>query len=62
MVEPRELPAAHLLATLDGGANALILETDILDRVAICQMGGSLTQTAYALLTDIVSIAREARS
>jgi len=58
-VEPRELPATHLLAGLDGGANALILETDLLDRVAICQMSGSLTQTAYGLLSDIVAIARE---
>lgn len=60
VVEPRELRADHLLATLEGGANALILETDILDRVAICQMTGSLTQTAYALLSDIVTIARDA--
>ena len=60
-VEPRELPADHLLATLDGGANALILQTDILGRIAICQMAGSLTQTAYGLLTDIVTIARGAR-
>ena len=60
-VEPRELPADHLLATLDGGANAIILETDILDRIAICQMAGGLTQTAYGLLTDIVTIARGAR-
>ena len=61
-VEPRELSADHLLATLDGSANALILSTDILDRIAICQMGGSLTQTAYGLLTDIVTIARGARA
>lgn len=61
-VAPRELPADHLLATLDGGANALILETDILDRIAIGQMAGGLTQTAYGLLTDIVTIARGARS
>lgn len=58
VVEPRELPATHLLAGLDGSANALILHTDILDRIAICQMGGSLTQTAYALLSDIITIAR----
>ena len=56
-VEPRELPLSHLLATLDGAANALILETDILDRIAVCQMAGSLTQTAYGLLGDIVTIA-----
>jgi homoserine dehydrogenase len=57
-VEPRELPADHLLAGLDGGANALILETDLLDRFAICQLAGSLTQTAYALLSDIISVSR----
>ena len=61
-VEPRELARDHLLASLDGGANALILETDLLDRIAICQMAGSLTQTAYGLLSDIVTIARGARA
>src|SRR5918993_962168 len=60
-VAPRELPADHLLATLDGGANALILETDLLDRIAICQMAGSLTQTAYALFTDMITIVRRTR-
>ena len=58
-VEPRELSATHLLAGLDGSANALILETDLLERIAICQLSGSLTQTAYGLLADIVTIARE---
>jgi homoserine dehydrogenase len=58
VVEPRVLPADHLLAGLSGSANALILETDLLDRIAITQLSGSLTQTAYGLLTDIISIAR----
>jgi homoserine dehydrogenase len=58
VVEPRALPQDHLLARLDGSANALILETDLLDRIAITQLSGSLTQTAYALLTDIIAIAR----
>ena len=60
-VEPVELPADHLLAGLDGSANALILETDLLNRIAICQLSSSLTQTAYALLSDIVAIARGGR-
>ena len=60
-VAPRELAADHLLATLGGSANALILETDLLDRIAICQMAGSLTQTAYAILGDLVAVARGAR-
>ena len=58
VVEPRELPREHLLAGLAGGANALILDTDILDRIAICQLSGSLTQTAYALVADIITVAR----
>ena len=58
-VEPRELPQDHLLAGLAGDANALVLETDLLNRVAICQLSGSLTQTAYALLSDLITIARQ---
>ena len=57
-VQPKALPRDHLLAGLDGNANALILQTDILDRIAICQLSGSLTQTAYAILSDIVAVAR----
>jgi homoserine dehydrogenase len=57
-VGPRALPADHLLAGLAGNANALILETDLLDRIAISQLSSSLTQTAYALLSDVISIAR----
>lgn len=58
-VEPRELPQNHLLAGLAGDANALILDTDLLNHVAITQLASSLTQTAYALLSDLISIARK---
>lgn len=58
-VEPRELPAAHLLAGLAGHENALVLETDLLDRIAICQLSSGLTQTAYALLSDTIAIVRD---
>jgi homoserine dehydrogenase len=60
-VEPRELPATHLLAGLAGNANALILETDLLEKIAICQLSSSLTQTAYALLSDVIAIGRLGR-
>ena len=60
-VAPRELPSGELLATLAGDANALILHTDLLNDIAICQLSGNLTQTAYALLSDLVSIARRYR-
>jgi homoserine dehydrogenase len=60
-VRPVELPDTDLLAGLRGMANALVLQTDLLGDIAICQLGGSLTQTAYALLSDLVSIHRRLR-
>jgi homoserine dehydrogenase len=57
-VEPLELPATDLLAGLEGKANALVLETDLLGEIAICQLEGNLTHTAYALLSDLVTIGR----
>jgi homoserine dehydrogenase len=57
-VAPTELLATDLLAGLRGQANALILETDHLGEIAICQLDGSLTQTAYALLSDLVTVHR----
>jgi homoserine dehydrogenase len=57
-VRPVELPEGDLLAGLRGMANALILQTDLLGEIAICQLSGSLTQTAYALLSDLITIRR----
>jgi homoserine dehydrogenase len=57
-VRPEELPETDLLAGLRGMANALVLQTDLLGEIAVCQLGGSLTQTAYALLSDLVTIRR----
>ncbi len=61
-VRPVELPETDLLAGLRGMANALVLQTDLLGEIAVCQLGGSLTQTAYALLSDLVTIRRRQRS
>ncbi|OFW08181.1 MAG: hypothetical protein A3H96_23475 [Acidobacteria bacterium RIFCSPLOWO2_02_FULL_67_36] len=60
-VGPVELSADDLLAGLRGQANALVLQTDLLGEIAICQLDGSLTQTAYALLSDVVTIRRRQR-
>src|SRR5215471_1185863 len=57
-VRPVELPEGDLLAGLRGMANAMVLQTDLLGEIAICQLSGGLTQTAYALLTDLVTIRR----
>jgi homoserine dehydrogenase len=57
-VRVEELPASHLFATLSGQQNAILFETDTLGSFAIAQLGGGLTQTAYALVTDLVAVAR----
>ena len=44
------------LAGLADPDNALYLTTDLLGEVGIVQRGGSLTQTAYALLSDVSRI------
>ena len=55
-VAPEELPQDDLLAGLRDQQNALILETDLLGDLAIVQLGGGLTQTAYALFSDLVAL------
>ena len=55
-VAPEELPHGDLLAGLRDQQNALVLETDLLGELAIVQLGGGLTQTAYALLSDLVAL------
>ncbi len=57
-VRLEELPPDDVLAGLRGMANALVVRTDLLGEVAIVQMEGSLTATAYALLADLVTIRR----
>jgi len=57
-VAPEVLSAGDLLAGVEGQQNALMLQTDLLDEIAIVQRGGSLTHTAYGLLSDLATIAR----
>jgi len=57
-VSLEELVGDDPLAQIEGQQNAIILSTDLLGEIAIVQRGGGLTQTAYALLSDLVTIAR----
>jgi homoserine dehydrogenase len=57
-VELMELPQDDLLAGLRGTSNALVLETDTLGKVAITQIDGGLLHTAYALLSDLITVRR----
>jgi homoserine dehydrogenase len=61
VVRPMELAHDDMLAGLTGTANALILDTDTLGRIAITQLDGGLTHTAYALLSDLITIRRTLR-
>lgn len=61
-VAPEELPADDPLSLLRGMANALYIESDLLGRVGITQLDGGLTQTAYALLSDLVTVGRSLRA
>jgi homoserine dehydrogenase len=60
-VELQELPAADPLAIVDGQANALELETWPAGRIVITQRDGGLEKTAYALLSDLITVARRVR-
>ena len=57
-VSPEELEAADPLANLTGVQNLLILQTDVLGDFGMLQLDGGLIQTAYGLLSDLVTIAR----
>jgi homoserine dehydrogenase len=57
-VGPLELEASDPLAGLRGLQNQIVLDTDLLGAIGIQQLEGGLVQTAYALLSDLISIAR----
>jgi homoserine dehydrogenase len=59
-VRPMDVAAGDLLGGLEGQQNAIVFQTDLLGEIAIVQRGGGLTQTAYALLSDLVAIGRPA--
>jgi homoserine dehydrogenase len=57
-VAPVELEASDPLSGLRGLQNQVVLHTDLLGAIGIQQLEGGLVQTAYALLSDLISIAR----
>jgi homoserine dehydrogenase len=61
-VEPELLDASDPLASLGGLENALYLHTDLLGDIGIVQRTSTLTQTAYALLSDISNISWRLRA
>ena len=57
-VAPVELDASDPLASLGGRQNQIVLDTDVLGPIGIQQLDSGLVQTAYALLSDLVTLAR----
>ncbi len=57
-VEPEVLNHDDPLAGVGDLQNALYLQTDLLGEIGIVQRSGNLTQTAYALLTDLARISQ----
>jgi homoserine dehydrogenase len=57
-VQLEELPGDDPLGSLDGQANALEIDTDLLGRIVITQRDGGLEKTAYALFTDLMNVAK----
>jgi homoserine dehydrogenase len=55
-VSPRRLSLEHPLAAVNGAANAVSINTELLGPVTITGPGAGRTETAYALLSDIVAI------
>jgi homoserine dehydrogenase len=58
-VAPVDVATDDLLAGLEGQQNAIIFQTDLLGEFAIVQRGSGLTQTAYALLSDLMTLGRQ---
>jgi len=60
-VAPEPLADGHPLARVNGAQNALLLQTDLLGEICMTQLGSGLTQAAYALLSDLVTVRRRLR-
>jgi len=59
-VEPRLLNNDHPLAGISGATNAVSFTTDLLGTVTVSGPGAGRTETAFALLSDIISLHQRA--
>jgi len=57
-VSPISVPVSDPLANIMGVTNALTLETDCLGNITVVGPGAGRRATGYALLTDLISIAK----
>ncbi len=59
-VRPERIPLGDPLAGV-GGDSALVLTTDLAGEIAVVERGGTVDQTAYAILSDLLTIVRSTR-
>lgn len=59
-VRPTRLPLSHPLASVSGATNAITYTTDLLGEVTLVGPGAGRVETGYALLGDMLAIARQA--
>ena len=58
-VAPQRLPAGHPLLAATGATNAIAFDTDLLGQVTISGPGAGRTETAFAILSDLIELADE---
>lgn len=59
-VRPTRLPLSHPLASVSGATNAITYSTELLGDVTLVGPGAGRIETGYALLGDMLAIARRA--
>lgn len=57
-VQPMRIPTSHPLAGVSGATNAVTFTTDLLGEVTLIGAGAGRQQTGFALLSDLLDIAR----
>ena len=60
-VAPEKVPVASVFGSVRGTSNALVLETDLMGEIAIVETDPGVEQTAYALLSDMMSVRKGMR-
>ena len=61
-VAPEAVPVASPLGNARGSTNVLVIKTDLMGELAIFETDPGVTQTAYALLSDMLRIYDELRA
>jgi homoserine dehydrogenase len=56
VVRPELVPVASVFGSLAGTSNALVIETDLMGELAVIENDPGVEQTAYALLSDLISV------